>query len=404
MSGQIAVVGIGPGDLTQLTAAARAQIEQSDILIGAQRMLAPFLRPGLRTYDLMACGCEAVAKIIEQHQDSNISVLASGDVGFYSIASVLRQLTQVPLQLIPGISSLQYFCACIGETWQDVAVMSLHGRQNNALAHVLKHPKAFFLLGTSPTVAEFCSLLVRQGLGQLQVVVGERLSYPDQRITRGTAQELAEGKFQSLAVMLVYNHLLATAVKDWQTPGLPDDLFIRGDVPMTKELVRLTSVCKLRLATTHVVYDVGAGTGSVAVECALQAKAGSVYAIERSPKACELIRQNASKFAAYNLHVVQSEAPAGLEELPPPDRVFVGGTGGMLLSILDEVLLKNPLCRIVINAILLESAADAVRALKERNCQVDVVQLAASVARPITSGSMMLAQNPIYIISGERGK
>jgi precorrin-6Y C5,15-methyltransferase (decarboxylating) len=181
---------------------------------------------------------------------------------------------------------------------------------------------------------------------------------------------------------------------------LPDDHFLRGDVPMTKELVRAATICKLRLRPEHLVYDIGAGTGSVAIECALQADHGWVYAIERSPLACALIEQNIARFAVRNLKLVPGEAPTALADLPAPDRVFVGGAGGQLPAILDAVLLKNPRCRIVINAILLESAAEAVQALQARGCQPEVVQLSSAVARPVAAGSLMLAQNPVYIISG----
>lgn len=402
MSGKIAVVGIGPGDLSQLTLAAKEQIEQSDILIGAQRMLAPFLRPGLQTYDLWQEGYEAVARLLEREQERIITVLAAGDVGFYSVATVLGGLTKRPLHLLPGISSLQYFAARIGLPWQEMAVLSLHGREQNHIGHILTHRHSFFLLGASPTVSELCAELCQLGLGELEVVVGERLSYADERITRATARELVGQNFASLAVLLVTNHLLGAGQPSWQTPGIPDAMFIRGEVPMTKELVRAASVCKLRLAPQHIVYDIGAGTGSVAVEMALQARAGRVYAIERLPAACQLVRQNARKFGAYNLEVIEAEAPTGLKGLPTPDRVFIGGAGGQLSSIVDVVLEKNPYCRLVITAILLESATEAVKVLQERGCQVEIVQLASAVGRPVPAGTMMLGQNPIYIITGER--
>lgn len=398
MSGYAAIVGIGPGDPAQLTVAAREQIERSDILIGARRTLAPFLRPGLKTYELVL-DYAAIAGVVADHPQQVISVLAAGDVGFYSVADQLQRLTGVAFRLFPGISSLQYFCCCLGESWQDLAVVSLHGREGDVLGTVLHHARSFFLLGGAFDAAAICALLCRRGLGNLNVAIGERLSYPEQRISRGTARELAEGSYDRLAVLLVYNHQLPPA-RAWKTPGLPDDRFLRGDVPMTKEMVRAAAVCKLRLRPQHVVYDIGAGTGSVAVECALQADYGWVYAIERSPVACALIEQNAARFAVQNLQVVAGEAPAALAGLPAPDRVFVGGAGGQLPAILDAIWQRNPRCRIVINAILLESAAEAVQALQARGHQPEVVQLACSVARPVATGSLMLAQNPVYIISG----
>lgn len=398
MSGYAAIVGIGPGDPALLTVAAREQIAQSDILIGASRTLAPFLHPGLTTYELVLDSA-AIAQVVADHPEQVISVLAAGDVGFFSVADQLQRRTSIPWRLFPGISSLQYFCACLGESWQDLAVVSLHGREGDVLGTVLRHAKSFFLLGGSQDAAAVCALLCRRGLGDLEVVIGERLSYPDQRISRGTARELASGQYDRLAVLLVYNHQLPPT-ELWKTPGLPDDRFLRGDVPMTKELVRAATICKLRLRPEHLVYDIGAGTGSVAIECALQVDYGWVFAIERSPLACSLIEQNIARFAVRNLQLVPGEAPAALADLPPPDRVFIGGAGGQLPAILDVVLQKNPRCRVVINAILLESASEAVQELQTRGCQPEVVQLSSAVARPVAAGSLMLAQNPVYIISG----
>ncbi|MDP3486954.1 MAG: precorrin-6y C5,15-methyltransferase (decarboxylating) subunit CbiE [Bacillota bacterium] len=391
------VVGIGPGCPSQLTQAAREQIEKSEVLIGAPRMLKTFVRPGVEIHEITG-GYDRVVDLISAHEGKKISILAAGDVGFYSIAGYLRGKTEHPLKLIPGISSLQYFCARVGETWQDMALISVHGRDTNIIGTVLKNSKTFVVLGNQPTAAMVCALLANRGLGHLRVTIAERLSYDDERITRGSAEELKNKDFDSLTVMLVYND---NRVDLWQTPGIPDDLFVRGDVPMTKEPIRVASISKLRLNPWHTVYDIGAGTGSVAVECALQVRHGKVFAIERNPAACDLIKINSERFnCIQNLETILAEAPDGMDTLPPPDRVFIGGGGGNLEEILDLCLLKNPHCRIVINAILLESASDAIRALKDRGIAgVDVTQIFAATAKMVGPGTMMLGQNPVYIIS-----
>ena len=187
--------------------------------------------------------------------------------------------------------------------------------------------------------------------------------------------------------------------------GLPDEGFLRGDVPMTKEEVRSVSLSKLRLKRDSVVYDIGAGTGSVAVEAALQAWQGQVYAVERLHQARELIRENARRFQADNLTVIQGEAPEALAELPTPDCVFIGGSGGKLRQILEAVFAKNPEARVVINAITLETVSEAVACLNTIEIrEEEVVQMSAARSRKAGIYHLMQGQNPIYIISMTGGK
>ncbi len=190
-----------------------------------------------------------------------------------------------------------------------------------------------------------CQELVERGLGDVQLSVGERLSYSDERIVTGTAAELAGETFADLSVLLAENP--DPVVRPWNGSGLPDGAFLRGDVPMTKEEVRSLALSKLRLEEHHVVWDVGAGTGSVSVECALSCPAGRVYAVEKKDAALALLAENKARFHAVNLEIVAGTAPEALTNLPAPDRVFLGGTSGSLEEILQVVFHKNPAARVV---------------------------------------------------------
>ena len=179
---------------------------------------------------------------------------------------------------------------------------------------------------------------------------------------------------------------------------------MRGDAPMTKAEVRSVSLSRLRLKRDSIAYDVGAGTGSVAVEMAMQAWDGQVYAIERKPEAAALIRKNKRAFCADNLTVVEGLAPEALEELPAPTHVFVGGSSGNLRQILEAVLAKNPRARIVINAIALETVGEAMDCLKKLPLEdVQVSALSVSRSRELGRYHMMMGLNPVYIISCEGG-
>ena len=187
-------------------------------------------------------------------------------------------------------------------------------------------------------------------------------------------------------------------------PGIPDEQFIRDKVPMTKEEIRTVTLSKLRPNSADIIYDIGAGSGSISVECSLLAPEGKVYAIERNPKATELIAKNKQKFKCANLEIIRGLAPKALTELPPPHKVVIGGSGGNLeeiLELLDKKLL--PKGRIVINAILLETLSAALNYYQAKsNYKVEFVQMAISKAERVADLNMMKAYNPIYIITAEK--
>ena len=238
------------------------------------------------------------------------------------------------------------------------------------------------------------------GLGQVRVHVGQRLSYPQERIVSGTAEELAKEQFDDLAVVLAEN----PAPTGWKAgaPCLWDDQLIRGKSPMTKENIRLLAVARLGIMPESVVWDVGAGTGSVSAACAMAAWQGQVWAVEKEPDALELIEQNKQALGLSNLHIVPGEAPGVLAELPKPDCVFIGGSSGSMDGIFQVVLEKNPTARICLTAVSLESLTDGLACMKRFGLnKVDVTQISAAQAKTLGRYHMMMGQNPVWILSGE---
>ncbi|MGB4440316.1 MAG: precorrin-6Y C5,15-methyltransferase (decarboxylating) subunit CbiT, partial [Sedimentibacter sp.] len=177
---------------------------------------------------------------------------------------------------------------------------------------------------------------------------------------------------------------------------------ITGLSPMTKNEVRTVSISKLNLKNDFIVYDIGAGTGSVSIETALKLSNGSLYAIEKNEDAVELIKKNIEKFKAYNIEIIKSVAPDGLETLPKPDSVFVGGSSGNLDKIIEAILKKNPFVNVVINTITLENLNESLSCMeKYKFNNVDIINVAISKAKKAGPYNMMMGQNPIYIISGK---
>lgn len=400
MKGRVYLIGMGLGTPGTMTADAADAAEDCDLLIGAARLLEPWREQGKDTVALVPA--QDIADCIARQPDgSTVGVLLSGDVGFYSGAKALYPLLEeYEVIAIPGVSSLNYFCARIHTAWQDANIVSAHGRSCDTAGEVARHAKTFFLTGGENGAGEICAALRDRGLGGVKVWVGERLSYPDESISYGTAAELAEEEFDSLAVLLAVNPTPEKAGA--YMPTLTDEDFLRGEVPMTKEEVRALALCKLRLEPGQTVWDVGAGTGSVSVECARAIPDGEVFAVEKKQEALDLMARNKAKFGVANLRLVAGEAPDALNGLPTPDRVFLGGTSGNLGEILGIVFNKNPTARVVASAITLETLGEAVRCFEGMGLAgVEITQIAVSKARSVGGYHMMSAQNPIWLIAGE---
>lgn len=191
---------------------------------------------------------------------------------------------------------------------------------------------------------------------------------------------------------------------EYTAPGIPDELFIRGKVPMTKEEVRVLTVSKLKVRPDSTILDIGAGTGSLTVECARQAYKGRVIAVEKNPTALGLVKRNAERFELSNVEIIEGEAPFCLAGLPPCDAVFIGGSSGNIKEIIKEAnkLLKTG-GRLVINAILIETVYSALSFIKEENMRGPEI-LSVSLAKGRELGGMTALEplNPVYIIWGEK--
>lgn len=394
---KITLLGIGMGNIDNMTIEGRKVCEHADVIIGAKRMLESltgFHKPVFDSYRP-----EEINEFIDSHAEYwNIVVALSGDIGFYSGATKLTNaLKMYELEVLPGISSVVYLCSKIKMAWQDVKFISNHGRYENLIGAVKTNQKVFSLLGGQDSVGSLCQKLIYYGLEDVVVYLGEQLSYADEKITKGSPKQLMNLSFTEPCVILIENTEARNSVI---SHGISDDSFIRGKVPMTKEEIRSISISKLRLNKDAIIYDIGAGTGSVSVEMALQAMDGTVYAIEKKSEAIALIEENKKKFGADNLLVIEGIAPEAMEQLPDPTHAFIGGSSGNLKDIMMLLLYKNPKVRIVINAITLETISEALQCVKNLEVtEVEVVQISISKSQTIGDYHMMMGQNPVYIIS-----
>lgn len=395
----VTLIGMGSGQPENLTLQGLAALRQADLILGARRLLA-VLPAGCTENRAAAYRPDEVAELLQTSGAENAVLVYSGDTGFYSGASSMMEKLEalgVRARVLPGLSSIQLLAAALGRPWQGWNLVSAHGRTCDPVAECMQGRPTFFLTGGSEDPATLCAQLAAEGFGDVQGVVGQCLGTPEEKLFRGSVKELAAGRFNSLSVLLVE----AVEGLPRRAPGLPDEAFERGDVPMTKQEVRAAVLAKLAVRPKDILWDVGAGTGSVSVELALAAPRGRVYAVECRPEGCALIKANREKFRTRNLVLVEGLAPDALSDLPAPDAVFIGGSKGSLAAIVDAALDKNPDARICVSAIALETLSAAVAALTAQGRTVQVSQIAVSRAKAVGGLHLMMAQNPIYLITGE---
>lgn len=419
---KLSIVGIGPGSMEYVNAKARKLISDADIIVaGSDRMLelSDEIRKeeknckeytsfkSYKTIDII----NFIKEKFENSQDSSAVVLMSGDTGFYSGTQSLYKhieamaknseniLHKVDMQIVPSISSISYLASRYNISWHDMKIVSLHGRTGH-LAHELKTNKKVFVISSGGMeTSDIISELIDKGFEDCDIYIGENMSYPEEVLSHGKVADFKEHKFLELCSMIIINQ---NASPMHMTLGIEDDEFIRDKVPMTKSEIRALSVAKLGLSSEDICYDVGAGTGSVSIEMAMNVPKGKVYAIEKKTIAADLIYKNIEKFGLDNVEVIKGEASVSMEEIEAPDAVFIGGTTGKLRDILKIVFEKNPKVRVVVTAVSLESVAEINEACKyyeTLGCKTDIVVVSVSNTKRVMNYTMFDAKNPVLIAS-----
>lgn len=437
---QITLAGIGMGAEALLTEEVRNRIAEADYVFGAKRMvesIKKLCKQNIKTYNCYLS--KDIIPLIENIQENSakIVILFSGDTGFYSGCEKLynelcKHKGMGKAEVLPGISSLSVLSARTGISWQDAKILSTHGVEpalwKSRLLDAAKHEKkTFFLTSGVADVEEIGNLLssefAKEEWKNLKIYLGYQLSYPQEWVRCLTVDELCklmnrdhnDGWQDSLQNSLqedpqdqlqdkpeegLYAGMLINEQpkKHRLTPGYPDDVFIRGQVPMTKEEVRSVSICKLHLTEDAVVYDIGSGTGSVSVEIAALSPRVQVYAMEINGEAVSLLEENCKHFDLHNVNCIQTKAPDGLEDLPVATHAFIGGSKGNLREILWTLYRKNNHMRIVVNAVSMETICQMQELLKELPVeQEEILQLSVTKTKQLGGYHMLQAANPVYI-------
>jgi precorrin-6Y C5,15-methyltransferase (decarboxylating) len=418
------IVGVLDDGASSLDAKALKALAEADLVIGAKRTLALLearMNPEAERRELGALSAVVEDVRAAQAAGKRCVVLATGDPLCHGIAGYLAmRLCLEAIEVLPNLSTIQLACARVGLVWQDLKIASVHAKDAGeweagadprhglyALAQALRrHDRLAVLTSPDNTPDRVARLLLAEGLqDDFQLAVAERLLLPDERVVTGlTVAEAAQQRFANPNVLLLWRTARQPAPVRF---GLPDASFEQRQPDkglITKHEVRAVSLARLQLREDSIVWDIGAGSGSVGLEAARLCPAGHVYAIEKNADDFAIAGRNRRTFGVSNHTLAHGKAPDGLDAWLDPDAVFIGGSGGELAELIALCLRRlRPGGTLVMNFVTLENLSTATEALRAAGAAWDVVMLQASRSKPILHMHRMAAENPVWVVCAQRG-
>ena len=399
----IVIAGYGPGSNGCVIADLNGMIRESDAVFGAKRLIENV--DAKRKYPVYMP--DDILDILKK--DNGIKkavILYTGDCSFYSGASKMLQalserLPDANIRVLPGISSVSYLSAAVKESYDDAILFSIHGRNdafrlNELIDHIIYNKKTFVLLSGDEDLRNVAGIAEDHNL-DCRFIVGKDLSYDDEKILTLNTKEAKAYDGGGILTLLVINE---NAKKRPVTGLLCDDMFIRDKVPMTKECIRNESIIRLNILCGDTVYDIGGGTGSVAISIGALHPSLKVYTFEKKKEAYELIKKNIDNLHTKNVIPVLGEAPQILKDYPVPDRVFIGGSSKRLKDIICELKMRKTGIRYVVNAVSLETMAATQDIIRDFDAKdVDIIQISCSNIKKIGEHNMMQSENPVMIFA-----
>ncbi|UFS71793.1 precorrin-6y C5,15-methyltransferase (decarboxylating) subunit CbiE [Geomonas sp. RF6] len=378
-------------------------INSAEVLIGHKRLLEIFPDfPGeKRSMDDLSAMLEYLKTTTRR-----TVVLGSGDPNFFGVARfLLRNLPKERIEIYPNVTSVQYAFARIKEPWDDAAFVSVHGRGiSRALDRIIASEKVAILTDPVNTPAQIAKALIARGAEGYDAWLCEDLGLLSERFTKTTVRGLTEISASPLNILILIRSWEAN-LQHFPVMGIRDEEFSTAKKLITKEEVRAVTLGKLQIQDDLVLWDIGAGSGSVSIEAGNLMPNGRIFALEKNPQYLTFLKDNLAKFVARNVMVIEAYAPDGLEDLPDPDRVFIGGSGGMLEEIIEAVDKRlKPEGVIVLNAVTLDTLTKSVEFLEDHGYTVEVTCVNISKTRGLTEYKMFAAHNPVYVISAWKGE
>ena len=398
----IYLIGAGFTGWDGFPAKALEIINKADIMFGHKRHLAIFSDFSGEKKEL-----GDLSELIDflKKTEERVVLLASGDPTFFGISRfLLRNLPKNRLEIIPNVTSMQYAFARIKEPWDDGIFVSVHGRgMNQAVDKIIAAEKACVLTDKINTPAAIATELIERGAEGYEAWLCEDLGMTTEKFTKTTLRGLFGIAASELNILILIRTYEPNLIH-YPLIGIDDDEFHTSKKLITKQEVRAVTLAKLQLQDDLVMWDIGAGSCSVSIEASNLMPTGRVFAIEKNQQCIGFISENLKKFCARNIKLIEANAPDGLDDLPDPDRVFIGGAGGKLDEIIDVISLRlRPEGVVVINAVTLDTLTRAVEFLEDHGFSVEATCVNVAKTRNLTEYKMFEAQNPVYIISARKG-
>jgi len=426
MTKRCRILGVLDDGDASLGCGAMAHLQQAQLVIGAARTLALFashIAPDAVQRDLTG----ALSQVPEwiraaQAEQRRVVVLATGDPLCHGIAAFLAaRLCIEAIEVIPNVSTLQLACARLGLPWQEMKFASVHAKDAGdwlpgsppahglyaLLRDIRQHDRLAVLTSPDNTPDRIARMLVAESLADdFEMAVAERLCQPEERVVSGMRiTAAAQMRFADPNVVLLWRTRLRAPQVLF---GLPDASFEQRHPEkglITKNEVRAVSLARMQLRADSVVWDIGAGSGSVGLEAARLCWRGHVYAIEKNADDSAIVARNRQAMGISNHSLVHGKAPEGLAAWADPDAVFIGGSGGELAELIALVLRRlRPGGWLVMNFVTIENLAGAVEALKTQGAAWDVLQLQASRSKPILHMHRLAAENPVWLVCAQRSE
>jgi len=399
---KIYLVGAGIKGWEGFGAKALEIINKGEILIAAQRHLEIF-----SDYHGEKIVLDDLSVMLEflRKTDKRVTVLASGDPNFFGLSRfLLRNLPKERIEIFANVTSMQYAFARIKEPWDDAVFVSVHGRGiKSAVDKIIASEKVAVLTDEKNSPAIIARELIKRGAEGYIAWVCEDLGMPTEKFNRTDVKGLVDLACSPLNILILIRAWEPT-LETWPVMGISDDLFATAKKLITKQEVRAVTLAKLQLQNDLVLWDIGAGSGSVAIEAGNLMHNGKVFALEKNAQYLTFIKENLRKFGAHNVMLIEAFAPDGIDDLPDPDRVFIGGSGGMLEEIIEAVDKRlKPDGLIVLNAVTLDTLTKSVEFLEDHGYNVEVCCVNVANTRPLTEYKMFEAHNPVYIIAAGKG-
>jgi precorrin-6B C5,15-methyltransferase / cobalt-precorrin-6B C5,C15-methyltransferase len=396
--GYLTIVGMGVSP-AMLPEQARTVIDSADLLIGGRRLLAWFPGHAGETLVLGRDPGRVLKDLEKKLPGCRVVLLASGDPNFFGIAALAyRSLGTQRVRVLPQVTAFQAAFARMREPWDDAVFISVHGRNISCLNRIVNGTGTFVVYcDATNTPARVAGYLtgIDTGLGRCRTWVFDRLGTPDEQVHRGLLKKFLQRACSPLSMLVIIKETPPPA----RTLGIDDDLFVHQRGMITRRDIRVLSLARLRLGDARVLWDIGAGSGSISVEAAAHYPGLQVYAVEQDEARYRELAENIAAFKVPSVTAVHGAAPAALKALPDPDAVFIGGSDARLSAILRAVRPRlSPGGHVVINCVLPDTLSEVSAWLHRHRWRYDVTAVQLSRLSPEKKPPIFRAQNPVCIV------